>query len=122
MEMSTQFHVPTALPPRKRPRSPLDRRLGVHLSHSGRSGTEKKCLGREGNLMWPVDIPTELSPFPKRTYSRELKWEGRGAGLRTTKAAVEKSRQSRDPQGQVLMTESCRVHDGDLEQLSQDIR
>jgi hypothetical protein len=41
MELSRQLHVPTALPPEKDPRYPLDRRLGGPQSLSGRRGEDK---------------------------------------------------------------------------------
>jgi hypothetical protein len=41
MEVSGQIDDPTALPPRKSPRYPLDRRPGGSQSRSGRGGEEK---------------------------------------------------------------------------------
>jgi len=41
MEGSGQLHAPAALPPRKEPQYPLDRRLGGRQSQSGRGGEEK---------------------------------------------------------------------------------
>jgi hypothetical protein len=41
MEVSGQLHAPAALPPRKRPWYPLDRRLGEPYSRSGHGGEEK---------------------------------------------------------------------------------
>jgi hypothetical protein len=41
MEVSGQRHAPAALPPGKRPRYPLDRRLDGPQSRSGRGGEEK---------------------------------------------------------------------------------
>jgi len=38
MEVSDQLHAPAALPPRKEPWYPLDRRLGRPQSRSGRGG------------------------------------------------------------------------------------
>jgi hypothetical protein len=41
MGASGQFHTPAALHPGKEPRYPLDRRLDVPQSRSGRGGEEK---------------------------------------------------------------------------------
>jgi hypothetical protein len=41
MDVSSQFHAPAALPSRKEPWYPLDRRLGGPHSRSGRGGEEK---------------------------------------------------------------------------------
>jgi hypothetical protein len=41
MEVSGQLHAPAALPPRKEPGYPLDRRLGGPQSRSGRGVKEK---------------------------------------------------------------------------------
>jgi hypothetical protein len=41
MEVSGQLHEPAVLPPRKRPRYPLDRRLGGLQIRSGHGGEEK---------------------------------------------------------------------------------
>jgi hypothetical protein len=44
MEVSSQLHAPAALPPGKRSRYLLDRRLGDKESLSGRGGEEKNDL------------------------------------------------------------------------------
>jgi hypothetical protein len=41
MEVSDQLHSPAALPPKKEPFYPLDRRLGGLQNRSGRGGEEK---------------------------------------------------------------------------------
>jgi hypothetical protein len=41
MEVSGPLHVPVALPPGKKPRYPLERRLGGPQSRSGGCGEEK---------------------------------------------------------------------------------
>jgi hypothetical protein len=41
MEVSGQLHAPAAFPLGKRPRYPLDKRLGGPLNRSGRRGQEK---------------------------------------------------------------------------------
>jgi hypothetical protein len=41
MEVNGQLHAPAALPGRKSPLYPLDRRLGGHQSRSGRGGEGK---------------------------------------------------------------------------------
>jgi len=42
MAMGTQLHAPAALPHGKSSQRPLDRRIGVSQSRSGRGGEEKK--------------------------------------------------------------------------------
>jgi hypothetical protein len=48
LDMSGQLHVPSALPMGKKPRSPLDRRVGGTNSRSGCCG-EKSFLSRRGS-------------------------------------------------------------------------
>jgi hypothetical protein len=60
MEVSGQLHAPAALPPRKSPWYPLDRRLGGPQSRPGRDGEEKNSKPRrESNpitlIVKPVD-------------------------------------------------------------------
>jgi hypothetical protein len=67
MEVSGQLHAPATLLPGKKPRHPLDRRLGGSQSRSGRGGEEKNspfpC--KESNPGRParsvVIVLTELS-------------------------------------------------------------
>jgi hypothetical protein len=57
MEVSGQIHTPAALPPRKEPWYPLDRRLGGPQSRSGRGGEEKNSQplpGLEPSIIQPV--------------------------------------------------------------------
>jgi hypothetical protein len=48
MEVSGQLHAPVALPQRKGPRYPLDRRLVEPQSRSGRGGEEKNSQAPPG--------------------------------------------------------------------------
>jgi hypothetical protein len=63
--MSGQLHLPVALPPGKGPPwYPLDRRLGVPQSRSGRGGEEKNSQplpAHEPPIIQPVAQPTEVS-------------------------------------------------------------
>jgi hypothetical protein len=59
MEVSGQLHAPAALPPRKEPQYPLDRKLGGPQSRPGRDGEEKiSCLFRESNPGRPASSYT----------------------------------------------------------------
>jgi hypothetical protein len=59
MPVSGQPHAPAALPPRKEPYYPLDRRLGGLQSRSGRGGEEKNSNlpHRESNPRTPIVQP-----------------------------------------------------------------
>jgi hypothetical protein len=66
MEVSSQLYAPAALPPRKEPQVPTDRRLGGHTA--GLDAVAKRKIPnscRESNLDRPasslIAIPTELS-------------------------------------------------------------
>jgi len=66
MEVSGQFHAPTALPPGKEPLYPLCRRLSGPQSRSGHGGEEKNSqslMGLEPPIIQPVvqRHTTELS-------------------------------------------------------------
>jgi hypothetical protein len=62
MEVSRQLHAPTALPPGKNPRYPLDMRLGGPQSRSASGGEEK-------NSQPPPEIEPENSDRPARSQS-----------------------------------------------------
>jgi hypothetical protein len=55
--MSGKLHAPVALPPGKKPRYPLDRRLGGPQSRSGRGGEEKNSQPAPGIEPWNPDRP-----------------------------------------------------------------
>jgi hypothetical protein len=59
MEVSGQLHVPAALPRRKSPLYPLDRRLGGSQSRSG-------CGGEEKNFQPPPGIEPRTPIFQPR--------------------------------------------------------
>jgi hypothetical protein len=65
---SGQLQDPAALPPKKEPQCPLDRRFGGPQSRSGRPGEDKivdptgtRTPTPRSSSPWPVAIPTELS-------------------------------------------------------------
>jgi hypothetical protein len=78
MEVSGQLHAPAALPPRKEPLVPIERRLGGPLSRSGSGGEDRKFPAPAGNRTLeprssspePIAIPTELSrPFKEDCFT-----------------------------------------------------
>jgi hypothetical protein len=65
MEVSGQFHDPVALPQRKKPWCPPDRRLGGTQSQSRRGGEEKNSQPPPG-----LELPI-IQPVAQR-YTTEL--------------------------------------------------
>jgi hypothetical protein len=65
--VSGQLHAPTALPPGKSSRYPLDRRLGVPQSRSGRHG-EVKILDSTGTRTATPRCPANSQPLYRLSY------------------------------------------------------
>jgi hypothetical protein len=67
MEVSGQFHAQAALPSRKEPQYPLDRRLGGPQSRSGRRG-EEKILTLQGLELRPLGRPSRSQSLYRLRY------------------------------------------------------
>jgi hypothetical protein len=68
MEVSGQLHALVALPPRKSPWYPLDRRLGRPQSRSGRGGEEKNSQSSPGIEPHNPDRPARSPALYRLSY------------------------------------------------------